>query len=111
MKTTNWMTMFLLAGLFALASCGKPAPPPPVQKGVTIDMPKLQEAFANASAECQACIAETVNGVRYGELASALVALEKLANTPGLTEPQKKIVAQVTDQVKQVANKTPAPPR
>ena len=100
----------LLAGVLALAGCGKPPPPPPVQQGVTIDLPKLKEAFAKASPELQSAAAEVARGVRYGEFPAAMAALEKIANAPGLTEPQKKIVSEVTEQVKQVASKAAAAP-
>ena len=104
--------MFLLAGLIASASCSKAPPPPPVQQGVTLDLPKLKEAFADASPELQAQVTQVINGVRYEQFASAMKALDKLAATASLTEAQKKIVAQVTEQVKQVATKAgAAPPR
>jgi len=110
MKTANWMMMFLLAGVLALAGCGKEKPAATVMNGVTVDLPKLQEAFATASSELQTSVSEVRMGVRYGVYARALTALEKLANAPGLTEDQKKVVAQVTEQVKQLASKAPAPP-
>ena len=101
--------MFLLAGLLALASCNKPTPPPPTQQGIALDLPKLKEAFASSGPEIQTQVATVLNGVRYEEFATALATLDKLAQTPGLTEPQKKIVTQVTEQVKQVASKAAAP--
>lgn len=111
MKTTNWMILFLLAGGLALAGCDKPKPPATVQQGVTIDLPKLKEAFATASSpELQTAVADVARGCRYGEYSTSLAALAKLASDPGLTEPQKKIVSEVTEQIKQLAAKAPAPP-
>lgn len=104
--------MSLLAGALVLVGCGKPKTEVPVQQGVAIDLPKLNEAFAGATPELQSSVMAVANGVRYGEHAAALSALEQLARAPGLTDTQKKIVSDVTEQVKQVASKIPtAPPR
>ncbi len=103
--------MFLLAGVLALVGCGKPkAPPPPTVEGVALDIPKLREAFASATPELQGGAMDVASSVRYGEYDRALAALAKLANAPGLTEAQKTIVSQVTEQVKQVAAKKAAAP-
>lgn len=103
---------FLVVCGIGLAGCGKPASPPPVQQGVTLDLPKLNEAFASASPELQAQVSEVARGVRYGEYAPALAALAKLEAAPGLTDAQKKIVTEVMAQVKDVASKAAtAPPR
>jgi hypothetical protein len=110
MRMTNWIPTLLLATIIALAGCGKEKPPAPVQEGVTLDLPKLREAFATASPDLQNLVSEVVMRLRYGEHSSALAALTKLASVSSLTEPQKKIVSQVTEQVKQVASKTPSPP-
>jgi hypothetical protein len=112
MKMTNWIVMSLLAGALGMAGCGKEKTGPPVQQGVAIDLPKLNEAFAGAPADLQNLVAQVAAGVRYGEHAAALAALDKLTKAPGLTDAQKKIVSEVTEQVKQVASKAPtAPPR
>ncbi len=112
MKTANWMMMFLLAGVLALTGCGKEKSAAPVVEGVAVDLPKLQEAFATASADLQNIVSEVTMGVRYADYPRATAALGKLANAPGLTEPQKKILTDITEQVKQLASKAPAaPPR
>ena len=112
MRMTQWIVMCLLAGALALVGCGKSEPPAPVQQGVAIDLPKLSDAFANATPETQSLLSAVASGVRYGEYASALAALDKLAKIPNLNEAQKKIVTEVIEQVKQVASKAPtAPPR
>jgi hypothetical protein len=104
------MMMFLLAGVLALAGCGKAKPAAPVMAGVTVDVPKLKEAFATASPELQTSVSEVAMGLRYGDYPRAFAALAKLDSAPGLTEPQKKIVGEVAEQVKQLAGKAAAPP-
>jgi hypothetical protein len=112
MRRNTWLLICLVAGAIALLGCGRQKPEPPVQAGVTLDLPKLQDAFASASAELQTQVSEVMRGVRYGEYAPALAALAKLEASPGLTDAQKKIVTEVTAQVKEVASKGPAaPPR
>jgi acetate kinase len=114
MKTANWMVMFLLAGglvgALALTGCGKQKPAAPTVGGVTVDMPKLREAFATAAPELQTAISEVNMGIRYGEYARAIAGLDKLSNAPGITEAQKKIVSEVTEQIKALANKPATPP-
>jgi hypothetical protein len=110
MKTPIWLLVGLFACTLSCVGCGKKEPPPPQQQGVTLDLPKLTDAFANATPELQALVGQVTQGVRYGEYASALAALAKLENAPGLTEAQKKIVTEVTAQVKEVASKAPNAP-
>jgi hypothetical protein len=111
MKTANWMMMFLLAGALALAGCGKQAKPvASVADGVTVDVPKLREAFATAAPEVQTSVNEVVQGIRYTDYPRCFAALDKLGAAPGITEPQKKILSQVTEQLKQAAGKAAAPP-
>ena len=94
-----------------MAGCGKQEVPPTVVQGTTIDIPKLRGAFETATAETQAALSEVNMGVRYRDFTRALVALQKLANAPGLTDAQKKVVAEGTEQVKQAASTaTTAPP-
>lgn len=103
--------MFLLGSALALAGCGKPSSPPaPVQQGVAIDVQKLRASFASASPELQAGVAQATSFIRYGQYSQALTALAKVADDPSLTQPQKDIVSQVTEQVKQAASKVAAPP-
>jgi hypothetical protein len=112
MKIVNLMMMLLLAGVFGLTGCGKEQPAAPVVEGVSVDLPKLHEAFATASAELQTGVSEVTMGVRYRDYPRAIAALGKLASAPGLTEPQKKILGDITEQIKQLASKAPsAPPR
>ena len=99
-----------LAGALALTGCGKKETPTPAPMGVTVDMPKLQQAFANTTPDLQAAVSEVAMGVRYTDYPRAFAGLAKLDSAPGLTEPQKKMVATMTEQVKQLAGKAAAPP-
>jgi len=110
MKTAKWMFLCLFAGVLGLAGCGKKESAAPVVEGVSVDMPKLRETFATASPELQNSVSEVVMGVRYADYARAMAALDKLAAAPGLTEPQKKILGAVSEQIKALASKAPAPP-
>src|ERR1035437_9505025 len=107
----NWVGMCLVAGGLVLTGCGKPQKPAPmVVVGVTVDLPKLKEAFAAASPEVQTSVSEVAMGLRYDDYPRCFAALAKLDSAPGSTEPQKKIVGEVTEQIKQLATKAAAPP-
>jgi hypothetical protein len=111
MNLPKWLMMVLCAGVFAFAGCGsKKTTPAPTVNGVTVDMPKLRDAFANAGPDLQTDLSEVNMGIRYGDYSRALTALGKLSAAPSLTDAQKKAVNEVTEQVKQLASKTtPAP--
>jgi hypothetical protein len=49
-------------------------------------------------------------GVHAAEYVRALSALEKLVTAPSLTDSQKKIANEATEQVKALAGKATAPP-
>jgi acetate kinase len=103
----------LVGSLFALIGCGpskQPGPQPMVINGVSVDIPKLQQAFQPAAPEAQNSLTKTVMSIRYGQYAEALAELDKLANTAGITDAQKKVVTDVIEQLKQVMAKAPASP-
>ena len=114
MKTANWIMMLMLAGglvgALTLTGCGKPKTAAPAASGGAVDIPKLQQAFAGASPELQTAVSEVAMGLRYGEYARSFAALDKLANAPGITEAQKKIVNEVIEQVKAKATPPATPP-
>jgi hypothetical protein len=104
MKTAQYVLVLLAAGLLACPGCKKQAAAPaPTYGGVVVDMPKFNDAFANASPEIQTDVTMVGFGVRYGDPVKSLMALDKLANNANLTEQQKKVVATLTEQVKQLA--------
>ena len=47
-------------------------------------------------------------GLRYGNTAKAVAALQQIGSDPSLNEQQKKLVGQVTDLVNQSAGAQPA---
>ena len=108
MKTAKYFALILAAGALVSSGCKKQeAAPAPTYSGVVVDMPKFNEAFANVNPDIQGDVTMVGFGIRYGDPVKSLMALDKLANNPSLTEPQKKIVATVTEQVKQLADKKP----
>jgi cell pole-organizing protein PopZ len=108
MRIVKWSTLLSLAAILAWAGCGKPKSQAPVVQGITIDVPKLRAALGTSTPEVQTALEEVATGVRYRDFSQALGGLDKIARTPGLTEAQKKAVAEVTEQVKQVAGQKTA---
>ncbi len=108
------MVLSLLAAgcLVAVAGCKKSEVVAPVTEynGVKVDWPKLDSEFANASPELQANAALAKRYIRYSLFPRAMIELDKLANSPGLTESQKKAVTDVMEQTKEALAKAPAPP-
>jgi hypothetical protein len=110
MRSLTLLLGIALAGSL-LVGCGKGKPATAqVVYGVTVDMPKLQAAFATASPELQNCVSEVAMGLRYDDFPRSFAGLAKLESAPGVTEPQKKIVSEVAEQIKQVASKASAAP-
>ena len=104
----NLVLGVLAAALLTVVGCGKSeTPPAPQMQGVTVDIPKLTQAFENASQEIKTTVTSVGFNARYGKYEDALMALDKLANDPNVNEAQKKVVNQVIEQVKQLANAAP----
>ena len=79
--------------------------------GVRVEMPKLDREFQNASPEIQAAVKEIKMSYRRGHFTKMLAELEALGNSPDLGASQKKLVADLTEEIKQVMAKLPGPPR
>jgi hypothetical protein len=112
MKNTSWLVLLLALGLAGFCGCSKSDKPPTTQQvnGVGVDLPKLSQAFASSSPEVLSDVSQVSFGLRYGDYMKSLAALDKLANNPAVTEPQKKVVNDVIEQVKKVMAQAPAPP-
>jgi hypothetical protein len=104
MKITNWILICLLAVALAPVGCGKKEDKMSIKPPqVTLDAPKMRSAFASATPELKAMADEALKYVEFGRsYPTGLTILEKLANAPGLTDEQKKVVTDVIGQVKQL---------
>jgi Flp pilus assembly protein TadG len=112
-KTLRSLALTLAAAALALAACSKTSKAPATMdyQGVKVDLPKLQTMLeTNTNTEVQNQLTQVSFGMRYGDYTKALMALDQLAHNDAVTPEQKKVVSEVFDQVKQVANKPPTPP-
>jgi hypothetical protein len=111
MKTMKWlMVTVLMAGMLALVGCGKGKSSAqgnePEINGVKVAMPQLQQSLiASKDPEIQASAGKLAYGLRYGQYPAVQQELAKLAANPNLTADQKKLVATVDEQMKQVVAK------
>ena len=104
----------LAAGLLAVTGCRKAEAPPPAETiqmaGVSLDLPKLDTEFQNASPEVKTAVIQIKTLFRGGRLAQMVTELDKLGNNPSLTDSQKKLINGLIQQVGQVIAKIPTPP-
>ncbi len=104
---------FCLAFLVLLGACSKSSEadklPPMEFEGVKVDTPRLMAEFVNAPPQLQQPVNEAVTKMRYKQYLQAMMALDQVLNSPGLNDKQKKLIAQVIGQLKEVIAK--APPR
>jgi hypothetical protein len=111
MRITKLFYGLLTAGLLGLVACSKSSSgssAPLEINGVKVDQPSFVAAFENAPPEVKGSdYSEVTEGIRYRQWDRALVALDKLGQQPNLNEAQKKSVAQLTEQLKQVVVKGP----
>jgi hypothetical protein len=110
MKILNLMLGCLAAVCVVATGCGKSdkAPQAPDINGVTVDIPKFNQAFESASPEVKTTTTAVGFNIRYGKYEDALMALDKLSSDASLTEPQKKVVGELIEQVKKLAGAAPA---
>ncbi len=75
-----------------------------------IDATRFRPAFATAPPEVRAAVDDVMMSIQASLYPKALAGLDKLANTPTLTEPQRAAVADLTNQLKRkMAAEAPAP--
>ena len=102
-----------MASVLAVAGCGKSQQGQSSQgmeiNGVKVDLPKLRD-LVNQKPDQRDSINTAVSAIRYGKYDDGLADLEKLAADPSFTDAQKKLIADVIEQVKQVKAKAPASP-
>ncbi len=111
MNMTKWIAICLLAVALAPVGCSKKdsgtTNQPPA---VSVDVPKLRDAFTSASPDLQKMVGLAIRAIASHREAQALPILDQLANAPGLTDAQKQVVTEVTAQVKQMASRAAAAP-
>ena len=112
MKTIRWLVAATILATFLPAGSGcKKAEPPPdyrIVNGVRVDMPKLEALFASSTSDsAKKQLFEVDQNFRYGDYPKAAAALEELATNPDVTEDQKKVIADVLEQLKKVMAATP----
>jgi len=113
MRITPYLLVVLMAGVLALAGCGKSdksaAGAAQRQPGV-VDLGPLQAAFPDPSPEVHGVLDKIRFNTRYGMHEQSLAELDKLNGMPNLTDPQKKAVADAIEQVKAAAQAKAAAP-
>ena len=101
MKTTKYLLIILTVGVLALVGCGKSDKQDKMARVPgRVDLSQMQEQFPNPAPEVSACLDKIRFNCRYRTFDAAQAELDKLAAMPNLTEPQKKAVNEVIEQVK-----------
>jgi hypothetical protein len=101
MKTTQYLFIILTVGVLALVGCSKSDKQDKTARVVgRVDLSQLQEQFPNPPPEVSACLDKIRFACRYRTFDVAQAELDKLAQMPNLTEPQKKAMDEVVEQLK-----------
>ena len=88
-------------GVLALAGCSKSdKKATPARVPGMVDLTQMQEQFPNSTPEVTASLQKIRMACRYRTFDTAQAELDKLAKLPDLTDPQKKAVEEVIEQVK-----------
>jgi hypothetical protein len=107
MKKTAWIAGIAVAGLMALPGVGckkeTPAQQAPTFNRVQVDIPKLLQATAAAGQPAHTAVNKLRQDLRYHKYDEALARLDSLKEMPELNDEQKKVIDQITEQVKQAA--------
>ena len=111
MRTIICLVGVVLAGL-CLNGCKKSAEPaaetPTAQ---AINATEFRPAFASASPQTKAVVDQVMMDIQASLYPGALNDLAKLAANPALTETQKKVVGDLTDQLKKKMAAIATPPK
>ena len=101
--------LILVLGLVGSGCSGSNKPPPPSPNVDVIDASQFRPSFASSAPETQALVNKIMLSMQASDYMGALSQLETLTNTPGLTEPQQKVAAALTDQIVKRMASIPAP--
>jgi hypothetical protein len=108
MKGATLLVVAAAALFFSGCSKAEKTPESIQMNGVSVDLPRFNTAFENAPDATKRLSTEVGFNLRYNKYEEALMSLDKLSNDPNITEPQKKVTADLIEQVKKLAN-APAP--
>ncbi|MGH7972099.1 MAG: hypothetical protein ACREIC_25580 [Limisphaerales bacterium] len=111
MRLQRLAILALASALSGLAGCTKASPK---AGGLTaqvemLDASKLRPAFEGAPAETQAQVNKVMLALGSSDLVGALSELESLTNNASVTEPQKQVAADLSQQIQKKLSET-APP-
>ncbi len=114
----KWLTcVFCLALAAMLGACNKSSldpdqqPPMEVEGGMKVDLPALQAAVLQAPAPVQQAVSDATSKVRYKHYGEALMELDDALKQPDLNDKQKKLLAKVVEQLKEVVQKSGEQPK
>ena len=101
MQRTRTLLCICVVALASCFGCSKSAPQ---AGGVTaevdvLDASKFRPAFESAPAETQAQVNKIMLAIGSSDFIGALTGIETLTNSPGITEPQKKVTADLAAQL------------
>ena len=108
----NYLLMILMAGMLAFTGCGKSGKPAASTRTPgTVDITDVQLAFPAPPPEVTTSLDKIRFALRYRQYDGVLVELDKLTHIPNLTDPQKKAIDEVIEQVKQAIAFQAKPPQ
>ena len=101
--------LVLLAMMGACSKSSEADKLPPMEfEGVKVDTPRLMAEFVSASPQVQRPVSEAVTKMRYKKYLEAMMDLDQVLKSTELNDKQKKLTAQVIDQLKDVLSKAPS---
>jgi len=109
MRTPHWLFAVLAVCFVVFSGCKKAEKPlAQTADSSSVDWRKVDSEFANASPELRDSVSLIKRFFRYAQFPRAMMELQKLAGAPNLTESQKKLVNDLTEQAKLEIAKAPA---
>ena len=102
----------MAAALLVCSGCGKSSSGPEAAAAqlVAVDVPKLRDTCASGTAAVKTGANRVIVALRNNNYATALAELERLAADRSLTEAQRQVVKEVSEQVRHNLALTPAAP-
>jgi hypothetical protein len=99
-----------MAGVLALAGCGKSDKTSAQQSSPAMDFTKFRQAFPTPTPEQEQAISKVSQAIRYRLYPDVLAILTQLGGDASLTDAQKKAVSDLTAGINQMMTNAPAAP-